>query len=133
MLYKLIGGRHVQDGKEYTRGDTIETSVNLTSMFRGKFTRVIVEKATGVMAEVAAIDPPAIVTKDEVKSKDESDSKPITLGPDMTISFLAAKGTPFKIHKIGEGYQIVNNDGELINPEGLFTRTEVEIYLKNNA
>lgn len=150
--FKLIGGGHVQtvNGvlKEFVHGDIIETDQNLVSMFRGKFERVHQEDVVQVSAGVPVKNMPPIPTKAEVQlaSKEVQDAAkagaadikaevaPVTsirLGPDMTAMFLAAKGTGIKVHQIGEAFQVVNAGGELLNPNGNFTKAEVNIFLNN--
>ncbi len=151
--YKLIGGGHVQkdqDGKlkEYSRGDIIESDDNLMSLFRGKFEKVYSDqqiidsqtkdKAVKVKVSQSVVDATKALEEakaaEAAKNANDADAakKAIRLGPDMTNLFLITKGTQYRVHQMGTGYQVVNGSGELMNPEGLFTKQEVNIFIDSN-
>lgn len=127
MQFRLIGGGHVEDGKSYEKGDIVESDKNLVSLFRGKFEKVYSEDEKLKMQET-----PKIPTKESLdKVKEKSKNIETRLGPDVTVSFLEAKGTEFKIHKAaGSKYHIVDGASNVFGGEG-FTRNEVLIYLNN--
>lgn len=147
--YKLIGGYHVQKEsgrlKEYKRGDIIETEINLVSLFRGKFEIAYDNEQVAAKAEVKkAPKKPTVAeaakaleeakvaeTAENQEAANKAKSK-VVLGPDMTAMFFAVKGSKFRIHQSGSGYQVVNASGELQNTEGLLTKDEVNIYLESN-
>lgn len=133
MFFELIGGNHEENGKKYTKGDVFESDKNLFSMFRGKFRKVSKDGSP------PPVKVPKIPTKESSPPESEtgaseklvSGSIKTRLGPDITASFLEAKGTEFKIHKAaGEKYHIVNGKSDVFGGDG-FTRSEVLIFLNN--
>jgi hypothetical protein len=75
MFYKLKGGSHTQDGRKYKNGDIIESDIDLTVTFRGKFTEVFDDsvKDTGKQVEVAKA-PKIALSVDEDADKTNSKS-----------------------------------------------------------
>jgi hypothetical protein len=63
MFFKLLAGRHKQGGKEYGKGDIVETDVNLVALFGNMFVAVGEEKATSAPVEKPSIPLPKEVLK----------------------------------------------------------------------
>lgn len=123
MIFELTGAPHVQDGKEYTKGDRIETDSDLCKMFRGKFKLL----ESGVASPGTPVPQPKIPKS---KNTENSNVKKLASGLTVTMSFLETKDTGLDITKTGEDeYQIVKNG--FVFADGVFTRAEVLIYLKN--
>ena len=123
MLFELICGKHKHsDGKEYVKGDRLEWPGRLDISFKNKFKLIEdASPAASVVASVAA----------DVVPKELIINKPLQLGQDVTVLF-GAKATPFKVHRNGELFDIVDANGALLTPDPL-TKELVVIYLKTNG
>ena len=80
MLFRLLGGNHVQDGKSYVQGNIIKTDRDLCAMFRGKFEKVHEDLSdTGVQDTSAPKKPNIPNSVDKGKGADNSStSKPLS-------------------------------------------------------
>ncbi len=127
MIFKLIGAPHVQDGRTYRKGDHIETDRDLRTVFKGKFVLVSGE-------DLVAIAQPVIPKKAETKSEDAPLVPPVkkmASGVNMTITFTDTKDTGLDVMKIAEDQFQIAEKGFLFT-DGIFTRAEMIIFLKNH-
>jgi len=90
MFFKILGGRHSEAGKDYAKGDIVESNLNLIELFPNKFVRV---------------------EKQGSKSKTKAPAKPKNpFGKDVTKEFPDAGVNGFKVYQNKDGYTLVDTD-----------------------
>jgi len=132
MLFKLKRGKHCQrDNKVYKKGDTVESSLDLVTVFgKAKFERDYeAEKKIGIAAVISKpnISPPV----DKVEDKGEGKSKSVLspFGKDVTSEFPAAEKIEVSVFEKSRWYTVVDEaDDSVLNKKSL-RRKEVEPFL----
>jgi len=114
MMYRNIGGDHVQDGRTFKRGEFVETSLDLPRLFPGKFEKVPTS-AIPVANETAAPETPAA---NETAAPETS--KPVS--GDVTSQFAKdiGKADGIKVFRIETGFMITD-DGDAVNDKPIKT------------
>ena len=124
MIFELVkGGTHSEGGKTYKVGDRIETDHDLCAKFGKKKFRLIEDEAGNTVTP----------SQPEIPKSTDAPLPPVAKmasGMAMTMIFPTAKDTGLDIMKIGEDQFQVTKNGFLCE-DGVFTRAEILIYLKN--
>jgi hypothetical protein len=118
--FEVIGGSHEQYGREYKKGDIVESSEDLTKVFRNKFRRVDDESrmSRGTQTEgplVMDVPPPPPPTKV---------APPKVEGKDVTSRFEKAVEQDLRVFRVGKGKDAeffvydADNLAKPINEEG---------------
>jgi hypothetical protein len=94
MFFKLLAGRHKENGKTYSKGDVVESAFNLVELFPNTFERDV-EKELSRPQTVAAPTPP-------VQAND--------FGEDVTADFPDAGPNGFFVYKRAKGFVVVDGD-----------------------
>lgn len=141
MLFRLKKrcGSHRQDGKTYTAGDTIKTTIDLIALFPSKFERVYKEELSDTESDEPKLKKPNIppsvdVNKegeDETNAKTSSPSKVLDgeHGKDVTSEFSIAEKAGVKVFEKKNWFVVIDEtDGELLNEKKLREK-DVEAFL----
>ena len=126
MLFKVLAGRHVQDGEVYSKGDIVETKLNLIETFGDlKFQREFELEA----AAKAQVQTPK-KAKDETIEPEEDETT--SLGKDLTVRFSIAKKNGFLVFKKGNKFLVASQDEptKALNPSGL-KRSDVIKFIED--
>ena len=131
MLFKVKKGTHYgRGGKVYKKGDSVESSRDLASVFsKEKFER---DYAAEQKVGVAVVDKPNIpLPVAEVKESKEDDVKEFgEYGEDVTSEFPTADKVEVMVFGKSKWYTVVDKaDGEVLNEKKL-RRKEVEPFLE---
>ncbi len=150
MFFRVMGGSHVQDGKKYKKGDLVETSLDLCSMFRGKFKRVYKEELAELKDQgveyVGADNKPDIPKPEDVKpvetstsektetKQDTSTQEPVKPtsehGKDVTSEFPTADKAGLLVFEKSKWYTVVDKaDNQVLNEKKL-RKAEVEDFVE---
>ncbi len=134
MFFKVLVGSHrARGGREYKKGETIESERNLAKIFRNKFQRV--SAAGGFPEEQEKLKRPDIPTLDDVADKgggnEPAVAPPPELGNKVTSGFPGAKKAKLDVYENNHWYVVVDptNNNEL--NEKKLRKNKVEPFLKN--
>ncbi len=142
--YRVIIGQHVQDGRSYNAGDVIESDVNLSAVFRGKF-ELVQEPLLTVAAPAPTPEkkqekepePEPEPDADEQdaegeEAKEEEESEPLE-GKDVTASFKIAVDEDFQVIENEQGFWVYDADepDTVLNKEAL-KKTQVRSFIRNH-
>ena len=102
-MFRVIGGSHEQYGREYKKGEIVESSEDLTKVFRNKFVRVDDETnvSRGTSVEEAArrgfadVQPAPLPAPKPIQAK--------AAGKDVTARFDKAVEQDLKVFRVGKG------------------------------
>jgi hypothetical protein len=136
MLFEVTGNGYQDiNGRNYKRGEHVESHVDLTKKFKNGFKRVIVAAAPTAVAETEAGQASSSPTESEAGnaasgSGDPEINKPT--GKDVTFLFPAAKGKDMFVHKEGDFFIAVNGTGKLLTPDPI-TKDLMTMFVANNA
>ncbi len=133
MRYRVKAGKHKQYGLTYHKGDIIDTGIDLSKLFRGKFEQVVdsPESApTGVK-----LKPAKKGKKGKKGSPAGSEKAPDgPRGKDVTDLFPALVGeegiTVFRRGAWHHIYQGTDEDATPINPKGLKKKEVIPFFEK---
>ena len=141
MLYRLRAGSHKQGGKRYKKGDIVDTTFDLCSMFRNKF-EVVHEDLndTGTEEETKRgkkpnIPPPVDKGKDKAEDKvvdkgTKSKSLSTLYGEEVTSGFPTAEKVKVRVFEKLRWYMIIDCDDDEVLNEKKLRKKEIEPFLE---
>ena len=143
MLFKVLAGRHVQDGITYSKGDVVETNMNLVEMFSDlKFKREFELESKDVKKTPAQPPKKKKVVKekdedttddvDDEDEEDEDDEEIEPLGDDLTVRFSVATANGFLVFKKNNKFMVAaeGKPDEALNKKPL-KRSEVVKFIES--
>jgi len=71
MKFKLKEGTHIQGGRTYTKGQTVESDLDLTTLFKEKFEKIHESEPVAPKLTEADPKPPAAPAKKKKAKKGE--------------------------------------------------------------
>ena len=147
MLFRLKGGKHIQDGKKYKKGDIIDTFIDLAKIFRGKFEKVSKEFVEEARASITtnpeiplSVEDDAVV--EPVKEQPESDfaeeesetleeDAEVDYGKEITSEFPTAAEIEVKVYAKSNWCTVIDTrDNEVLNTKKL-RKKNVEEFLQS--
>ena len=145
MLFKVLAGRHTQDNVVYSKGDVVETKLNLIEMFgdnrfKREFELEMEDKKTPIQTPdkvKAGANPTRDESvEDEPDDEDDEDVKdePEPLGDDLTARFSAARSNKLLVFKKGNKFYVTTEDepGKALNKKAL-KRSEVVKFIEGKV
>jgi len=140
--FLLNGGNHVEDGKNYVKGEVVTSKLDLASLFPNKFQKVeAVSGGDGVTIVTPVIPTPkkvgTVPQKDEkiepeAKSLQGEPAKEQPDGTEVTKDFPQAEGLNLKVMKVSpRRFNVVDlEDSTKPMNEAPMPKDKVESYLK---
>jgi hypothetical protein len=137
MLFRVLGGNHVQDGVTYKKGEVIDTPMDLCGKFKGKFERVYHNDLTSNPKEAAPdvseepeiplsengdtdkqegggedadAAPPASEEEDTEDDEAEDEEPEVPVDVDVTKKFAIAGKAGLTVIQTGRVYSLYDGD-----------------------
>lgn len=140
MKYEMIeDGTHEQDGKQYGKGDVIESREPLDQLYPQRFKRAGAGAAATVKAEPPSAGegheegptgkgPVQSPAQTPAKTQEES-----TLGEDVTEEFDSAAKAGLKVYRDGRHYKVAEDDAvnTQVDDGELTSKAKVEAFVKD--
>jgi len=125
MIFKLKRGSHYQGDKKFMKGDTVESSHDLVTLFgKEKFERDYPAEQKAGIATINKPNIPSPVAKADV------DKEPGEYGEDITSEFSTAEEAEVTVFEKSNWCTVVDKeDGEVLNEKKL-RRKDIEPFLE---
>jgi hypothetical protein len=139
MKFRLKTGIHIQNGKTFVPGEVVNSDKDLVKLFKNKFENVGTKQDQGTKERqrpIITTPPPSqgeVLSKEEpLQDLKEKETKNKPKSQEINVSSKFSKvleGTEFSVVVKDKKFFVKDDDGIILNQEGLSTKKETNNFI----